>query len=108
MKIVEPSLDAAVVASVASSALNREMDPLAMVFGEVGLTGELRAVGCAEKRINEASRMGFETVILPAANLKGLKGPNKCRILGAANIVELMRAGLKKAEKRAAESGALT
>jgi DNA repair protein RadA/Sms len=94
MKIVEPSLDAAVIASVASSALNKAMDPLTMFFGEVGLTGELRAVGQADKRIIEAGKMGFKTVIMPSACLKGAKKPEGCRILGASNIAELVQAGL--------------
>jgi DNA repair protein RadA/Sms len=96
MKIVEPSLDAAVIASVASSALGRAVDPDAMVFGEVGLTGELRAVGHAEKRVGEASRLGFSTVVMPAANMRSMKKPAGCRLLGAANILELIGAGLKE------------
>ncbi|MDR2749804.1 MAG: DNA repair protein RadA [Clostridiales bacterium] len=99
MKIVEPSLDAAVIASVASSALNKAMDPLTMFFGEVGLTGELRAVGQTDKRIIEASKMGFKTVIMPSACLKGAKKPEGCRILGASNIAELVQAGLSNPGK---------
>jgi DNA repair protein RadA/Sms len=105
MRIVEPSLDAATILSVASSSMNRAMDPKAMVFGEVGLTGELRAVGQAEKRISEASRLGFTTAIIPRANMKGLKKPDNCKVLGVSNIVELIGAGLIEAKDKRASAG---
>jgi len=94
IKIAEPSLDAAVIAAAASSFTNKVADPYTMVFGEVGLTGELRAVSMADKRIAEANKLGFKQCIIPSANLSGLKKPESCRVLGAVNINELLEACL--------------
>jgi len=96
IKIAEPSLDAAAVAAVASSLTNKVADPYTMVFGEVGLTGELRAVNMADRRIAEADKMGFKQCIIPSTNLRGLKKPENCLVLGAANINELLIACLKE------------
>ncbi len=90
MKIIEPALDAAVALAVASSYENRAVDPFTMAFGEIGLTGELRAVASAEKRLFEAYRLGFKQCILPQANLKGLKKPDGIRVFGASNVNELI------------------
>jgi len=95
VKLSEPSLDAAVIAAAASSFTNKAADPYTMVFGEVGLTGELRAVNMADKRIAEANKLGFKQCVIPSANLKGLKRPENCRVLGAANINELLEACLR-------------
>jgi DNA repair protein RadA/Sms len=96
LKIAEPALDAAVALAVASSFQNIPADPLVIVFGEIGLTGELRAVTATEKRVAEAAKLGFTVCILPASNMKGLKKPENIRVLGAANVGELLRAGLSK------------
>jgi DNA repair protein RadA/Sms len=96
LKIIEPSLDAAVVVAAASSYQGRAVDSHTMVFGEVGLAGELRAVHRAEKRIFEAYRQGFTLCVIPQANLHGLKKPNGCRVLGAAHINELLEVCLRR------------
>jgi DNA repair protein RadA/Sms len=90
IKIAEPSLDAAVIAAAASSFTNKASDPYTVMFGEVGLTGELRAVNMADKRIAEARKLGFKQCVIPAANLRELNKPENCRVLGAANINELL------------------
>ena len=96
VKTSEPSLDAAVIGAAASSYTNKAVDPYTMVFGEIGLTGELRAVNMTEKRIAEAIKMGFRQCIIPSANLGRLKEQENCRILGAANVNELLEACLGK------------
>ena len=90
MKILEPAADAAVIAALASSYKNKPADPYAVVFGEVGLTGELRAVNMAERRIAEARKLGFTKCIVPQAHLKGLHAPD-IEIYGAANIGEMLQ-----------------
>ena len=95
VKTSEPSLDAAVIVAAASSFTEKVADPYTMVFGEVGLTGELRAVNMADKRVAEAHKLGFKQCVIPAANLKGLRKPENCRVLGAANINELLEASLR-------------
>jgi DNA repair protein RadA/Sms len=96
IKIAEPSLDAAVTVAVASSLTNKAADPHTMVFGEVGLTGELRAVNMTDRRIAEANKMGFKRCIIPSTNLRGLKKPENFLVLGAANINELLIACLNE------------
>jgi DNA repair protein RadA/Sms len=72
VKVVEPAVDLAIVAAIASSFLDKAVAERTMVLGEVGLTGEVRAVGQAEQRIAEARKMGFNRCILPQGNLKRL------------------------------------
>lgn len=72
MKIKEPSLDLGIIAALISSFLNSPLPDDVLVFGEVGLTGEVRAVSHAGQRVLEAQKMGFRMCILPKANLKGL------------------------------------
>ena len=91
MKIVEPALDASVILSIASSFKDKVVDPYTLVFGEVGLAGEMRAVTMAEKRVEEAGKLGFTQCVLPQANMKGLKKNSKIRTFGASNISELLQ-----------------
>ena len=90
MKIMEPAADAAAVAALASSYKNKPIEAHTMMFGEVGLTGELRAVTMAERRIAEAAKLGFTQCIVPQTHLKGLRAPDKLKIYGAANVGELL------------------
>ncbi len=90
LKITETSIDAAVVASILSSYKNKFIDPYLMVFGEVGLTGEIRAVPMAEKRVAEAGKLGFKKCVLPKANVKSLKNIGDIEIKAVNNIVELL------------------
>ncbi len=71
--IQEPAGDLAVVAALASSVRNRALDPHTVVLGEVGLAGEIRAVGQPELRLREAQKLGFRRAILPKANLARCK-----------------------------------
>ena len=57
-----------------SSYKNRVIDEETLIFGEVGLSGEVRGVSQAQLRVKEAEKMGFTTCIMPKANLEGLKG----------------------------------
>lgn len=70
MKLNEPSADLAVCAALASAEKMIPVEKYTAVFGEVGLTGEVRGVNFADKRVNECLKMGFKRVILPAKNLK--------------------------------------
>ncbi len=70
MKLSEPATDLAVCAALASAQTGIPVDKYTAVFGEVGLTGEVRAVSCAEKRIAECVKMGFKRILLPAKNMK--------------------------------------
>lgn len=96
IKLVEPALDLGIVLVVASSFRNIAISKDVAVIGEVGLTGEIRAVNMIEKRIKEAEKMGFKTCIIPESNKKLLKENYKIDIIGVRTIGEAMqKIGLK-------------
>ncbi len=68
MRLDEPAADLPVIAALASSHMDRPLDPKVAVFGEVGLGGEIRGVIGADARITEARRLGFERIVLPSGN----------------------------------------
>ena len=74
MAIDEPAADLSVVAAVASSVRNRGLAPSTAVFGEVGLSGEVRGIPQAALRIREAAQMGFTRIVLPSANVERTDG----------------------------------
>lgn len=90
IKIAEPALDAALATAIASSYTNRPVAEDTIIFGEIGLTGELRGVAMAEKRVAEAKKLGFKKCILPAANIKEVKNIKNIQILTANSINELL------------------
>ena len=59
-----------------------------MIFGEVGLSGEVRAVSMAEQRVNEAVKLGFESCILPQVCLNKMKKTDKIALYGVNNVRE--------------------
>jgi DNA repair protein RadA/Sms len=67
LRIGEPAADLAVAAALVSSLLDVPVPPATVVFGEIGLAGETRAVTQSEVRLKEAAKLGFEAAILPAA-----------------------------------------
>ena len=73
IRLNDPAVDLAVCAALASGFRNEPIEKYTAVFGEVGLTGEVRGVTFAEKRINECIKMGFKKVIFPAKNFKSVK-----------------------------------
>lgn len=89
MRITEPALDLAVTTAILSSYKNLALDNKTVIFGEVGLTGEIRAVNMAEQRVVEASKMGFEVCILPYANKEHIK-ISGIKLIGVRNIQEVM------------------
>ena len=74
LRLTEPAIDLGVACAVASSARGRALDPHTVVFGEVGLAGEIRAVPLCEQRLAEAARLGFKRAVLPAQNAARLAG----------------------------------
>ena len=67
------------------------IDEKTLIFGEVGLSGEVRGVSQAQQRVKEAEKMGFTTCIMPKANLEGLQGKFKIQLIGMANLREVMQ-----------------
>ncbi len=68
LRISEPAADLAVAAALVSAAFDRPVPPNTVIFGEIGLTGEVRAVPHRELRLKEAQKLGFEAALMPAAN----------------------------------------
>ncbi|MDF2588905.1 MAG: repair protein RadA [Anaerocolumna sp.] len=89
MKISEPSLDLAIVLAILSSYKNRALDSNTIVFGEIGLTGEIRAVNNAEQRVLEASKMGYNVCVLPKVNEENIKNSN-IKLIGVKNIRDII------------------
>jgi DNA repair protein RadA/Sms len=75
VKLNEPAADLGMMVAVASSHLDRPVDPGILLLGEVGLAGEVRGITQPELRINEAAKLGFTRCILPAGNLKQIRSP---------------------------------
>jgi DNA repair protein RadA/Sms len=90
VRLDEPAVDLGVVAALASSHLNKPIPPRTLLFGEVGLTGEVRAVSRPELRVKEAARLGFDRCFLPAGNLKNLEAPPGMELIGVRSVAEAL------------------
>lgn len=88
MELGEPAADLAIMAALASSLRNDPLEKEMIVFGEVGLTGEVRAVNGAEKRVVEAQKLGFLKVVMPMGNIGECKGIKGIELMGAATLEE--------------------
>ena len=91
VSIEEPSADLAIVMAIASSHRDVIVPNDMIIFGEVGLTGEIRAVNQVQQRINEAAKMGFKKAIIPHANLEGLIRPEEFTVIGLKHIEEMLK-----------------
>ncbi len=90
VKVGEPGVDLGIVAAVASSFLDRAINPGTVVFGEVGLTGEVRGIGRVEDRIKEAARMGFTRCILPKTSREGKIGVKGIDLVRVSKLEEFL------------------
>ena len=88
MKMNEPALDLAILMALVSSLKDRPVEASTIVFGEVGLSGEVRAVSMAEQRVHEAVKLGFETCILPQICLDKMNKTDKLRLIGVRSVRE--------------------
>lgn len=86
MKMTEPALDLAIVMALISSYKDRAVNEKTVIFGEVGLSGEVRAVSMAEQRVNEAVKLGFTRCILPLVSLEKLKKRVDIELVGVGNV----------------------
>ena len=90
LEIDEPAADLGVVASIASSFKNLAIDAHTAVFGEVGLTGEVRGAMQAQVRAREAQTLGFKKIIMPASNTTGLERLLGLRVVGVRSVEEAL------------------
>lgn len=89
MKVNEPALDLGIVMAIISSHRNIPVGEKTIVFGEVGLTGEVRAVSQAKQRVAEAIKLGFEECILPYECLKSIGDEKRIKLTGIKSVAEL-------------------
>ncbi|MBE0313609.1 MULTISPECIES: DNA repair protein RadA [Bacillaceae] len=94
VKLDEPAIDLAIAVSIASSFRDKTTRATDCIIGEVGLTGEVRRVSRIEQRVQEAAKLGFERVILPANNLSGLSAPKGIELIGVSSVGEALKAAL--------------
>ena len=88
VKVDEPAVDLGVVSAVASSFLDQSIADGTTVFGEVGLTGEVRAIGHVETRVGEAKKMGFNRCLVPESNLKRMIAIRDIELIGIKTVSE--------------------
>lgn len=96
IKIDEPACDLGLCVAMASSFANRLVRPKAIIFGEVGLSGEVRAVSQADVRLKEAAKLGFRAAILPQKNAERIKGVAGIDLFGAATLAEALRLAMPR------------
>jgi DNA repair protein RadA/Sms len=92
MTLDEPAADLAVVAAVASSLRNRPIPSDVVVFGEIGLAGEIRATSQAALRVREASQIGFRRCLVPEGSLSAADAPAGLEIVGVRSVGEALDA----------------
>lgn len=90
IKLQEPAVDLGVVSAIISSFRDKPLEPDAVFIGEVGLSGEVRAVSQCDIRINEAQKVGFKKAYIPFGNKERLKGVEKIDVYGIKKIVEIL------------------
>ncbi|MEJ7709103.1 MAG: magnesium chelatase domain-containing protein [Pyrinomonadaceae bacterium] len=88
LEIDEPAIDLGLVASIASSFKNAAIDAHTVVFGEVGLTGEVRGAMQAAARAREAQALGFQKIIMPTSNTAALERLLGLRVIGVRSVEE--------------------
>ena len=91
IKMNEPAVDLGIVMAIVSSYKNRPLDEKTIVFGEVGLSGEVRAVSMPEQRVSEAKKLGFHTCIMPSVSKEAVKNIKGIEIVGVHNINEAIQ-----------------
>ena len=92
LKILEPAIDLGIVLAILSSFRNQVMSPRLIAFGEVGLSGEVRAVSMAKQRVAEAQKLGFDTCVLPYVCAKECGDFQKIKIIGVKTVQDAIDA----------------
>lgn len=101
MRLIEPAADLAVAVALISAIGDAVIPPDLIVFGELGLAGEVRSVSHADYRVKEAYRLGFRRIVLPKRSVAALKGKTDAELIGVSHLFEVL--SLLKKEKRDGE-----
>jgi DNA repair protein RadA/Sms len=91
IRVDEPAMDLGITVSVASSLLDKPVPPKTVLFGEVGLTGEVRGVSQAEVRVRESIKLGFERCLLPKTNKGRMKKDEAIQLKGVESLGEVVK-----------------
>ncbi len=94
LKIIEPAVDLGIIATIASSTREKPVDPGTCVFGEIGLSGEIRAVAQAEVRLKEAAKIGFKRAVIPAGNAEKIRTAQDIEVTGVRDCDDFLKAVL--------------
>lgn len=92
VRVDEPAIDLGIISAVTSSFLDKSIQDGTIVLGEVGLAGEVRAIGRVETRVAEAKKMGFKRCLVPDSNLKRMNGISGIELVGIKNVSEAVEA----------------
>ena len=92
IRINEPAIDLAIALAIYSSEKDIPVDEGTIVFGEIGLSGEVRSVSMAEQRVSEAKKLGFKKAVIPMSNLASVKNISGITVVGVANVKEAVDA----------------
>lgn len=109
LRISEPAADLAVAAALVSSLVESAVAPATVIFGEVGLAGEVRAVSQIDARLKEATKLGFDCAIVPAGVASRSDGPGLrlCGLRRLSELVEVLGAGIDPTSLDMARSGSV-
>jgi DNA repair protein RadA/Sms len=91
VRVDEPAVDLGIATSIISSLRDRAIDSQIVAVGEIGLGGEVRTVSQIEKRVQEAAKLGFQRILLPKNNLKGLLRSNGIELVGIERIEDAVK-----------------
>ena len=100
IKMNEPAIDLGILLAIVSSYRDIVIDDKTLVFGEVGLSGEVRAVSMTEQRVHEARKLGFTTIILPAVNMKSVQNITDICLIPVETIRDAVNFLMKKGNKK--------
>ena len=89
--MTEPAIDLGLILALVSSYKDIAIDEKTIAFGEVGLSGEIRSVNMAQQRVQEAKKLGFETVLMPKVSMKALQKVEGIRIIGLETVRDAMQ-----------------
>jgi DNA repair protein RadA/Sms len=90
VRIEEPGVDLAIATAIASSFLDKPVHPQTVLLGEIGLTGEVRAIGRTDIRVKEAAKLGFRRCLLPRGNLERMKVAEEIELVGVRSLQEVL------------------
>jgi len=91
LKIAEPAADLGIATAIVSSFHNIPIDPTLAIIGEIGLSGEIRAISQLERRLSEVSRLGFEQCLVPATSLNKLNMLSNLKLIGVSSVKEAIK-----------------